>query len=409
MFRSLLHGFRVCLGALRKCEAPILDGELYFRLFEGCIRCISLFDPDPRATELNDALEWFGSALLEINLHVFQEVWTHKMEFFFENASKRMMLLNICQFLFTREPTSPTLLAIVLNFLVDRLHLLGEYDDMTAAATIRLFKMAFGAVTAFPLLNEPILKTHLAKLLMDCFPLAAKASKPTNYFHLLRALFRAIGGGGGRFELLYSAVLPLLPDMLESLNRQLQASEGHTRDMIVELCLTVPLRLTHLLPHLTYLMQPLALALRGGPELVSQGLRTLELCIDNLTPDFLDPTLSMVLRDLMEALHSHLKPLPANHHAAHTTIRILGKLGGRNRRLLTREPALEYHHHSDPATMSIVFGGSVGRMELAPMSSLACRTLTKGSPVEREYAYTFLENCVSVILHEVGNVLIPEW
>ncbi len=117
---------------------------------------------------------------------------------------------------------------------------------------------------------------------MDCFPLAAKATKPTHYFHLLRALFRSIGGGGGRFELLYKEVLPLLPEMLECLNRQLHSSEGATRDMIVELCLTVPLRLTHLLPHLSYLMQPLALALKGSPELVTQGLRTLELCIDNL-------------------------------------------------------------------------------------------------------------------------------
>lgn len=407
MYRTLLHGFRVCLAALRKCDAPITDGDVFFRLFEGCIRCMSLFDPDPRVNEQNDALDWFGHALLEINLHVFQEVWTHKMEFFFKCASKRMILLNICQFLFTREPTSPTLLAIVLGFLVDRLHLLGEYDDMTAAATIRLFKMAFGAVAAFPVSNEPILKAHLAKLLMDCFPLAAKATKPTNYFHLLRALFRAIGGGGGRFELLYNAVLPLLPDMLESLNRQLLASEGHTRDMIVELCLTVPLRLTHLLPHLTYLMQPLALALRGNPELVSQGLRTLELCIDNLTPDFLDPTLSTVLRELMEALHSHLKPLPANHHPAHTTIRILGKLGGRNRRLLTKEPSLTYRHHSDHAKIPISFGGTTEKMEIGPISALACRTLAKGSTFDRAYAYTFLENCLSTLLHEVNGLSFP--
>ncbi|KAF5387961.1 hypothetical protein D9615_000446 [Tricholomella constricta] len=400
MFRTLLHGFRVCLTALRKCDAPTPDGDIFFRLFEGYLRCMSLFEPDPRVNEQNDAIDWFGHALLEINLHVFQEVWTHKMEFFFNCASKRMILLNICQFLFTREPTSPTLLAIVLSFLVDRLHLLGEYDDMTAAATIRLFKMAFGAVAAYPALNEPILKAHLPKLLMDCFPLAAKATKPTNYFHLLRALFRAIGGGGGRFELLYNAVLPLLPEMLESLNRQLLASEGHTRDMIVELCLTVPLRLTHLLPHLTYLMQPLALALRGNPELVSQGLRTLELCIDNLTPDFLDPTLSTVLRELMEALHSHLKPLPANHHPAHTTIRILGKLGGRNRRLLTKEPALKYRHHSEPAKMTISFGGSGEKMELGPVMGLACRTLAKGTSFDRNHALALLENCLTVMLHE---------
>lgn len=401
VFRTLLHGFRVCLTSLKKCEAPTPDGTLIFRFFEGCIRCMSLFDPDPRMPEQNEPIEWFGHALTEINLHIFQEVWTHKIEFFFECAQKRIMLLNICQTLFNRESTSATLLAIVLRFLVDRLPLLGEYDDLTAAATIRLYKIAFGAVASHPGTNEAILASHVGKLLMDCFPLAAKATKPTNYFHLLRALFRAIGVGGGRYELLYNAVLPLLPDMLDSLNRQLLASEGQTRDMIVELCLTVPLRLTHLLPHLTYLMQPLALALRGTPELVSQGLRTLELCIDNLTPDFLDPTLSTVLRDLMEALFNHLKPLPASHHPAHTTIRILGKLGGRNRRLLSKEPALNYQHHSDLARVSISFNGIEENIELGPVALLASRCVSTSSPLDRVHAYNYLENCLAMLFHKV--------
>ncbi|KAF8974524.1 hypothetical protein BDZ97DRAFT_2053099 [Flammula alnicola] len=403
MFRTLLHGFRVCLTSLKKCEAPTPDGTLIFRFFEACVRCMSLFDSDPRMPEQNEPIEWFGHALTEVNLHVFQEVWTHKIEFFFEHAKKRIMLLNVCQHLFTRDTTSATLLAIVLRFLVDRLPLLGDYDDLTAASTIRLYKMAFGAVAAHPSTNEAILASHVSKLLMDCFPLAAKAKKPTNYFHLLRALFRAIGIGGGRYELLYNAVVPLLPEMLESLNRQLLSSEGQTRDMIVELCLTVPLRLTHLLPHLTYLMQPLALALRGNQDLVSQGLRTLELCIDNLTPDFLDPTLSTVLRDLMEALFSHLKPLPASHHPAHTTIRILGKLGGRNRRLLTKEPALNYRHHSEPARLAISFNGIVEKIEMGPVALLASRSISKASSLDRAHAYNYLENCLSILFHEGVN------
>ncbi|KAG2013625.1 atypical/PIKK/TRRAP protein kinase [Coprinopsis cinerea AmutBmut pab1-1] len=400
LYRALLHGLRVTIVCMKKCDAPVPDGKLVFRLFEGCVRCMSLYDADPRVNEQNDVIDWFGHTLLELNLHVFQEVWTHKMGFFFEHAQKRIVLLTVCQFLFNRESTTSILLGIVLKYLVGRLPLLGEYDDITAAATIRLFKMAFNAVTTYPHTNESILASHLPKLLMDCFPLAAKASKPTHYFYLLRALFRAIGVGGGRFELLYSAVLPLLPELLESLNRQLLASEGQTRDMIVELCLTVPLRLTHLLPHLSYLMQPLALALRGGFELASQGLRTLELCIDNLTPDFLDPTLSVVLRELMEALFSHLKPAPQSHHLAHTTIRILGKLGGRNRRLLFKEPALIYHHPSEPAKMVISFNGNEEKILLGPICKLAITTLAKSPPADQMHAYSFLENCASLFLYE---------
>ncbi|KAG2141739.1 uncharacterized protein EDB93DRAFT_1329829 [Suillus bovinus] len=383
LFRTLLHGFRVCLVGLKKCDAPVPEGTLILRLFESCMRCMALFDTEPR--DATEAMDWFSAVLLEVNLHVFQEVWTQKIEFFFEAARKRPALLQICQILFSRENVSPTLVAIVLRFLIDRLSLLGEYDDQTAVITIRLFKMAFGALNSSWIVS---------------LSLAAKASKSTNYYHLLRGLFRAIGGGGGRYELLYKEVLPLLPDMLESLNRQLHASEGYARDMIVELCLTVPLRLTHLLPHLTYLMRPLALALRGTPELVSQGLRTLELCIDNLTPDFLDPTLNTVLRELMEALHSHLKPLPASHHHAHTTIRILGKLGGRNRRLLYKEPALEYNPFSKAASVPLSFGGSMENVKLAPMINLAVRTLRKAAPAYRAQTYSLLETCIITLLHD---------
>jgi transformation/transcription domain-associated protein len=401
VFRTLLHGFRLCLQSMKKCDAPVPDGTLISRLFKSCLQCMSFFDPDPKVPDQNEPIESFGLVLAEVNLHVFQEVWNHNMEFFFECAQKRMMLLNVCQSLLSREATSATLLAIVLKFLVDRLPLLGECDDMTATVTIRLYRMAFGAVGPHVATNEAILASHVGKLLMDCFPLAAKATKPTNYYYLLRSLFTAIGVGGGRYQLLYDAVVSLLPEMLESLNRQLLASDGEARDLIVELCLTVPLRLTDLLPHLSYLMQPLALALRGNPKLVSQGLRTLELCIDNLTPDFLDPTLSTVLRDLMEALFSHLRPLPTPPHPAHTTIRILGKLGGRNRRLLTKEPALDYRHHSEPAKLAISFNGIVQRIEMSPAALLASRNISKVSSPVRVHAYTYLECCLSLLFHEV--------
>jgi transformation/transcription domain-associated protein len=402
LYRTFVHGFRTCLAGLHKIESPIPDGGLIGRVFEMCIRGTAFFDSPER--EISEVLEWVTLCFTELSLHIVQEVWTQKIGMFFECATKRIWLLHIIQQLLARETVSPTLVPIVLEYLIERLPQLGEHDDSTAVASIRLFKMAFSAVTLFPTDNEPVLASHLGKLIMDCFPLAAKASKPTNYFHLLRGLFRAIGGGGGKFELLYKEVLPLLPEMLECLNRQLHASTGFTRDLIVELCLTVPLRLTHLLPHLTYLMQPLALALRGGHELVSQGLRTLELCIDNLTPDFLDPTLNTVLRELMEALHDLLKPLPASHQHAHTTIRILGKLGGRNRKLLDKEPSLDFRHYSDPAKIKISFSGCIDYLELGPVSILALRTLKKPQAPYQSHAYSYLENCLSVLVQDVSTL-----
>lgn len=55
-----------------------------------------------------------------------------------------------------------------------------------------------------------------------------------------------------------------------------------------------------LLPYLHLLMDPLVSALNGSQTLVSQGLRTLELCVDNLQPDFLYEHIQPVRAQLMQ-------------------------------------------------------------------------------------------------------------
>ena len=78
----------------------------------------------------------------------------------------------------------------------------------------------------------------------------------------------------------------------------------HMKDLFVELCLTVPVRLSSLLPYLPMLMDPLVSALNGSQTLVSQGLRTLELCVDNLQPDFLYDHIQPVRAELMQVTES---------------------------------------------------------------------------------------------------------
>lgn len=90
----------------------------------------------------------------------------------------------------------------------------------------------------------------------------------------------------------------------------------HMKDLFVELCLTVPVRLSSLLPYLPMLMDPLVSALNGSQTLVSQGLRTLELCVDNLQPDFLYDHIQPVRAELMQvsALSPpHQQGAPAPH------------------------------------------------------------------------------------------------
>lgn len=88
-------------------------------------------------------------------------------------------------------------------------------------------------------------------------------------------------------------------------------------------------------------MKPTVYALKGHPDLVSQGLRTLELCIDDFTAEQSDPIMEPVVEDVIKALFKILRSQTFNHTICHTALHILGKLGGRNRKFSKQAPDLK--------------------------------------------------------------------
>ncbi|KAF2021383.1 hypothetical protein BU24DRAFT_487816 [Aaosphaeria arxii CBS 175.79] len=296
--------------------------------------------------EEKDLLEAFATVFHHIDPATFHEVFSSEIPHLYDMMFDHPALLHVPQFLLASEATSPSFAGMLLQFLMDRIEEVGTADVKKSSILLRLFKLSFMAVTLFSSHNEQVLLPHVSKIITKSIQLSTTAEEPMNYFLLLRSLFRSIGGG--RFEHLYKEILPLLEMLLDVLNNLLiTARKPAERDLFVELSLTVPARLSNLLPHLSYLMRPLVVALRAGSELVGQGLRTLELCVDNLTADYLDPIMAPVIDELMAALWEHLKPNPYSHFHAHTTMRILGKLGGRNRKFITGPPELEYKKFAD--------------------------------------------------------------
>ncbi|KAF2269491.1 hypothetical protein CC78DRAFT_612460 [Lojkania enalia] len=296
--------------------------------------------------EEKELLETFATVFHHIDPATFHEVFSSEIPHLYAMMFDHPALLHVPQFLLASEATSPSFAGMLLQFLMDRIEEVGTADVKKSSILLRLFKLSFMAVTLFSSQNEQVLLPHVSKIITKSIQLSTVAEEPMNYFLLLRSLFRSIGGG--RFEHLYKEILPLLEMLLDVLNNLLvTARKPAERDLFVELSLTVPARLSNLLPHLSYLMRPLVVALRAGSELVGQGLRTLELCVDNLTADYLDPIMAPVIDELMAALWEHLKPNPYSHFHAHTTMRILGKLGGRNRKFITGPPELNYKPYSD--------------------------------------------------------------
>ncbi|KAK8031517.1 FAT domain-containing protein [Apiospora arundinis] len=308
--------------------------------------------------EEKDLLETFATVFHCIDPATFHEVFQQEIPRLYEMIFEHTGLLHIPQFFLASEATSPSFCGMLLKFLMERIEDVGSADVKKSSILLRLFKLAFMAVTLFANQNEQVLLPHVVDIVTKSIELSTKAEEPMNYFLLLRSLFRSIGGG--KFEHLYKQILPLLEMLLDVLNNLLMAARKPAeRDLYVELCLTVPARLSNLLPHLSFLMRPLVVALRAGNDLVGQGLRTLELCVDNLTAEYLDPIMAPVIEELMNALFEHLRPHPYSHFHAHTTMRILGKLGGRNRKFMTEALPVNYQNYADdPASFDIRLIGS---------------------------------------------------
>ena len=75
---------------------------------------------------------------------------------------------------------------------------------------------------SIPIIHLIIFQPHLHTIVNRSMELAMSAKEPYNYFLLLRALFRSIGGGS--HDLLYQEFLPLLPNLLQGMFNSLPTS-----------------------------------------------------------------------------------------------------------------------------------------------------------------------------------------
>lgn len=388
-----------------------IDGLRFFQSAKPAAPIKQTFDvsgpnlPITSSKEQKDLIEIFCSMFVNIDPATFNEVAQLEMDYLYENMLEDAALLHVPQFFLAGELTSSNFCGLLLSFLKTKLPTLGEVDYIKSNILMRLFKFCFMCVNLFPTANESVLLPHLNDLILDSLKLITTTKEPLAYLYLIRTLFRSIGGG--RFENLYKEIMPLLQVLLESLNRLIQdARRPHERDIYVELCLTVPVRLSVLVPHLNCLMRPLVYALNGSSDLVTQGLRTLELCVDNLTAEYFDPILEPVVEEVMEALWKHLKPLPYYHQHSHTTFRILGKLGGRNRRFF--RPC-----HDLQATQRLVGSFSIHGLkdpvDLDMMPGIeAALLLIADSRVKSHYrvsAFNYLESVMRIVVAKDG---VPE-
>ncbi|XP_048350103.1 transformation/transcription domain-associated protein [Sphaerodactylus townsendi] len=366
LVKTLVCGVKTITWGITSCKAPgeaqfipnkqlqPKETQIYIKLVKYAMQALDIYQVQiagngqtyirvancqtVRMKEEKEVLEHFAGVFTMMNPLTFKEIFQTTVPYMVERISKNYALQIVANSFLANPSTSALFATILVEYLLDRLPEMGSNVELSNLY-LKLFKLVFGSVSLFAAENEQMLKPHLHKIVNSSMELAQTAKEPYNYFLLLRALFRSIGGGS--HDLLYQEFLPLLPNLLQGLNMlQSGLHKQHMKDLFVELCLTVPVRLSSLLPYLPMLMDPLVSALNGSQTLVSQGLRTLELCVDNLQPDFLYDHIQPVRAELMQALWRTLRN-PAE-TISHVAYRVLGKFGGSNRKMLKESQKLQY-------------------------------------------------------------------
>lgn len=298
---------------------------------------------------------------------------------------------------------------VLINFLViSKLDVLKQPESPAAKLVLQLFGYIFMAVTKSPSDFERILQPHVPVIMEICMKNATEVERPLGYMQLLRMMFRALSVC--KFELLFRDLIPLLLPCLNMLLTMLEGPTGEDmRELLLELCLLLPARLSSLLPHLPRLMKPLVLCLRGSNELVSLGLRTLEFWVDSLNPDFLEPSMANVMSEVILALWGHLRPAP--YHWGGKSLQLLGKLGGRNRRFLKEPLALDCKENPEHG-LRLILTFEPSTPFLVPLDrfiNLAiAAVMHKNGGIDafyRKQALRFLRVCLLSQLNLPGNVM----
>ncbi|XP_038988658.1 transformation/transcription domain-associated protein-like isoform X2 [Phoenix dactylifera] len=369
------------------------------------VLCLALFKEKDEEREM---LQHFSQILAIMEPRDLTDMFSLCLPELFDCMITNTQLLHIFSTLLQAPKVLRPFADVLINFLVsNKLDALKHPDTPAAKLVLQLFRFLFVAAAKAHTECERILQPHIPVIMEVCMKNATEVEKPLGYMHLLRSMFRSLSGP--KFDSLLRDLIPSLQPCLNMLLCMLEGPTGEDmRELVLELCLTLPARLSSLLPHIPRLMKPLVLALKGSDDLVNLGLQTLEFWIDSLNPDFLEPSMANVMSEVILALWSHLRPLP--YPWGTRALQLLGKLGGRNRRFLKEPLTLECKENPEhglrliltfePATPFLV--------SLDRCIHLAVAAVMQNSggmdAFYRKQALKFLRVCLTSLLNLRGNV-----
>ena len=301
------------------------------------------------AAEVKDMLELFTGSLTSLHTDTLRLLLRSKIGFLIDMTLSNSIFLVLFQQMFNSAAISAHLMDITLSYFLSNVFSppvvppsSGQgrsKGDQNSTILLRIFKFMLVSISVFPE-NEKILITRLPKLITSLLRFAMVSKSIIHECNLLRLVFRSISGG--KMEMSINAISPIYELILEALERLLARRKGKVvTNIILDLSLTVPARVSKQLAHLPLLLKFVSLGLRDQNDIASVALKSLELWLDHSTPaKFVASIDASLSNGLIEAVMLHLKPPP--YQLGLFAFRVLGKMGGHSvRSLRSLRPAAD--------------------------------------------------------------------
>eukprot|EP00949_MAST-11_sp_MAST-11-sp1_P003765 g3765.t1 len=282
----------------------------------------------------------------------------------FDSISKSKAIVHWLRYLLEHRITSGVLLKYLLGHLLapDVLPLLDEEVELAKGPLTRrglkilvqdverlmsIYKYMFQSIKEHPQ-NEVEIMPYLARTILAVLKLLRKKVRPLKLLRFLMMLFGCVKHS--KSGLFYCSMLQILPYLVDSLVEYASSVKlQEAREQACEACLCIPMQLTTLLPYIHKIRYPLRNALESqNLGLIILALKTLDLWVEQLRVEFIGPLLLgmpdginivPLLHELLKSLddmpnisEKERKYLP---NIAALNLRLLGKLGGLNRRSFT--------------------------------------------------------------------------
>jgi len=257
------------------------ERELIGKYFDWTLEVLKVlkgeYSTDESRDQYRQLLENFASSLTVLDSFNFQRIVGPKMRKLINSIHDDSSVIVIVEHLLLNSSNvSADFAACLLNELMSRSQQIDlgiEEKFPLANLNMSLFSLVFKSVSVHPK-NERVLRPYIQTIISICFRRAVDCDTinwPDNHLTLIRKLFRTITNG--KNEDSYKEIVPLLATLLNGLYRLFCRSQDTLlRKIVIELCITVPARLSSLLPHLSLLLRVIIPALQSGEgELINAG------------------------------------------------------------------------------------------------------------------------------------------